>query len=251
MVPPPHIVFVHGFLDDGATWTSVIDAVDLPADRAVTVDLPGMAGAPEHPGPFTLDGYVDEVSAVVDRIEGPVVLVGQSMGAQVAELVAARSDRVAGLVLLTPMPLRGTQLPDEAVAPFRALGGDLEGLTGTRRALSANFPDAELARLNEHGVRIPPSTTAAVVDIWNLGTGGERAESAYPGPVLVVRGAADPLCTEDLVAAEVAPRFRDVRVAVVEGAGHWPHVEQPAALAPLLDEFLGRARRDVDTAVGG
>ena len=57
---------------------------------------------------------------ILEGIDGPVIVVGQSLGTQVAELVAAQhSDQVRGLVLLTPVPLGGTQLPDEVVAPFR------------------------------------------------------------------------------------------------------------------------------------
>jgi pimeloyl-ACP methyl ester carboxylesterase len=65
------------------------------------------------------------VGAVVDRLAKPFVIVGQSMGAPIAELAAAaRPDRALGLLLLlTRVRLAGMRLPDAVVETFRALGG--------------------------------------------------------------------------------------------------------------------------------
>jgi esterase len=52
-------------------------------------------------------------------------------------------------------------------------------------------------------------------------------------PVLLV-GTEDTFTNTDAI----APRFADVRQAHVAGAGHWPHVEQPAAAARILTDFI-------------
>lgn len=73
---------------------------------------------------------------------------GQNLGTQVAELVASqRPDHVRGLVLLTPVPLAGTQLPDEVVAPFRACGGDRAAQRRARAELPPHLSDKQLDRL--------------------------------------------------------------------------------------------------------
>jgi len=53
-----------------------------------------------------------------------------------------------------------------------------------------------------------------------------------------VRGGDDGFITEELVATAVSPRFASAQTVVIERAGHWPHLEQPAALAAQLDRFL-------------
>lgn len=75
----------------------------------MTIDLPGMGKAADDPGPFSLDRLAEAVASVVDAVGRSTVLVGHSMGgAQVAELVARiRPRQIAGLVLLTPVPLGG------------------------------------------------------------------------------------------------------------------------------------------------
>jgi pimeloyl-ACP methyl ester carboxylesterase len=40
-------------------------------------------------------------------------------------------------------------------------------------------------------------------------------------------------------ADEFAQRLSHARVEVIEGAGHAPHLEQPAVVAPIFTAFLG------------
>ena len=91
---------------------------------AVRDDLPGFgarSGAVADACSATLESLAAEAGDFIAGIDGPVIVVGQSLGTQVAELVAAQhAEHVRGLVLLTPVPLGGTQLPDAVVAPFRA-----------------------------------------------------------------------------------------------------------------------------------
>ena len=57
------------------------------------------------------DAELRAVGAVVEALDKPVILIAQSMGTLVAELVAVdHSDRVQALVLLSPVPLAGVHL---------------------------------------------------------------------------------------------------------------------------------------------
>jgi pimeloyl-ACP methyl ester carboxylesterase len=58
-------------------------------------------------------------------------------------------------------------------------------------------------------------------------------------PVLVVAGDLD-LAHIRARAKEVASRMAGARMQVMEGAAHLPGLEQPAAFAALLRDFLGR-----------
>src|SRR5437773_4115630 len=92
----PIVLFIHGFLDGATVWDPVVAELGERAADSVRVDLAGMGARAHEPGPFTLDRFADDVGRQVEALGKPVVLVGQSMGAQVAELVAAKSPtRVA------------------------------------------------------------------------------------------------------------------------------------------------------------
>jgi hypothetical protein len=58
--------------------------------------------------------------------------------------------------------------------------------------------------------------------------------------VVVVRGARDPFVTAELVDDHVLPRFADVTGVTVDGAGHWPHLERPDAVAAVVDDLVAR-----------
>jgi pimeloyl-ACP methyl ester carboxylesterase len=235
----PAVVFVHGFLDDRSVWDKVIDELRTSGIETIRLDLAGLGDRAGAGGPFTYERLAADVGAVVDTVGKPFVIVGQSMGAPIAELVAtARPERALGLVLLTPVPLAGTRLPDEVVEPFRSLGADAEAQRGVRQQLSVGLSDADLDRLVTTGLQVRPDVVRALVDCWNTGLRDAPEQSRYAGPVLIVRGADDGFVSDDLVATAVAPRFASARTVVVERAGHWPHLEQPAAVAAELDRLL-------------
>src|ERR1700751_3205217 len=165
----PTVLLIHGFLDDASVWDGLVERLGGEVD-AVRYDLPGFgtrSGSLGAARGATLESLAAEASDVVRRIGGPVIVVGQSLGTQVAELVATQHpDRVRGLVLLPPVPLGGTRLPDEAVARFRALGGDRDALRGARAELSPNLGGEQLDRLTDIGAPVASDVGSHYVDVW-------------------------------------------------------------------------------------
>lgn len=104
----PTIVFLPGYASDMSGSKAVaIEAWAHSTGRAfLRFDY---AGCGESEGAFadqTLASWRDDALAMIDRVvEGPVVLVGSSMGGWIMLLVAkARPDRVAGLVGIAAAP---------------------------------------------------------------------------------------------------------------------------------------------------
>jgi pimeloyl-ACP methyl ester carboxylesterase len=235
------VVFVPGFLDDQGVWDRVIALSRSVGVEFVQLDLAGCGERRNEQGPFHLGRFVADVASVIDALAKPVVLVGQSMGAQIAELAAVSAgERLVGLVLLTPVPLAGARLPPDAVAAFSSLAGEMQAQREARRQLSVSLPAADLERLATSGARIRPEVVGALVDCWNNGSADAPATSAYDGPVLLLRGAGDPFVTREMFAEGVEPRFPSAHSVKVDDSGHWPHLEQPATVAAHLDAFLTR-----------
>jgi len=237
------IVFVHGFLDDRHSWDSVAEKL-AHSGEVVQVDLCGCGDRRDESGPFTYERLASEVGEVVDRLGKNFVIVGQSMGSNVAELVAAaRPEKARGLVLVAPVPLGGTHLPDEAVEPFRSLGerGE-EAQREARRQLSVALSEEGMDRLVTAGSGLRPEVVRELAETWNNGHADGQKESRYAGPVLVLRGSGDPFVTEELTAGAVVPRFSSVVSDVIESAGHWAHVEQPDRVASAIASFIETCR---------
>jgi len=235
----PTVLLIHGFLDDATVWDGLVDCLGGEVS-AVRYDLPGFgrrSGSVGEARSTTLESLAAEAGEIVGGIDGPVIVVGQSLGTQVAELVAAQHpDRVPGLVLLTPVPLGGTQLPDEVVAPFRALGGDRDAQRDVRAVLSPHLSEDQLDRLADLGAHVAADVVSHYVNVWNAGMGHQPAASAFNGPVLIIRGGADTFVTEQLVNA-VSPRFAEADVKVIDTGGHWVHLEYPGVVAAMILDF--------------
>ena len=235
----PTVVLIHGFLDDATVWDGLLECIAGEVG-AVRYDLPGFGarrGSVAEASRVTLESLAAEAGEIVAEIGGPVIVVGQSLGTQVAELVAAQHpDEVRGLVLLTPVPLGGTRLPDEIVAPFRALGGDRVAQRGLRAELSPHLSDDQLDRLADVGAPVVRDVTAHYVDVWNNGVSDTPTTSAFGGPALIIRGGADGFVTEQLVNS-INASFVDPELKVIEKGGHWLHVEHPGTVATMILDF--------------
>jgi len=94
----------------------------------------------------------------------------------------------------------------------------------------------------------PQVTAIQQLDAWTGGHPQGDQPSPVSAPVLLVGGSEDTFSSAELIRDVVAPRFADVRTAQVPGAGRWPHVEQPAAVAQILDNFLTSLNRPASAA---
>jgi esterase len=236
----PTVLLIHGFLDDATVWDGLIESLGGEVG-AVRYDLPGFgtrSGSVADASVVTLEALAAEAGDIVAAIDGPVIVVGQSLGTQVAELVAAQCpDRVRGLVLLSPVPLGGTQLPDAVVAPFRALGGDRVAQRRLRADLSPHLSEEQLDRLADVGAPVAVDVTAHYVDVWNNGISDAPTTSAFSGAVVIIRGGADGFVTEQLVDA-ISPRFVQPEVKVIDKGGHWVHAEYAGTVATMILDFI-------------
>jgi pimeloyl-ACP methyl ester carboxylesterase len=98
----PTIVLVHGAFGDASSWRNVFDLLDGGEYTLLAAALP-------------LRGVASDVAyleAVIDQLDGPVVLVGHSYAGCVIT-VAGVSDKVAGLVYVDAfMPDAGESITD-------------------------------------------------------------------------------------------------------------------------------------------
>jgi pimeloyl-ACP methyl ester carboxylesterase len=104
----PTILFLPGYASD-MTGTKALAIEAWARERGQAFVRFDYAGCGASPGVFeeqTLAGWRDDALAMIDHaIEGPVVLVGSSMGGWIALLAARdRPDRVVGMVGIAPAP---------------------------------------------------------------------------------------------------------------------------------------------------
>lgn len=194
--------------------------------RVLAVDLPGFGRAPKPGPPLTVEDYAGLVGAFIDAgAIGPVVVVGHSMGAQIAAALARRRpDLVAAVVLVGPVMAPVDATPVRAAA--RLL---VDTLRESAHSNALVFTDY---------VRCGPRWYLAVLPSMLA----YRVEDDLPAlemPVTVVRGERDPIArsewTRTIASAALGVRFVDV-----PGAPHVVMLSHPHAVAREVRRLSSR-----------
>lgn len=244
---PSRLVLVHGFAQTAACWGPV--ATELAQSHDVTaVELPGHG---DRPAP-ALD--LPDTAATVAERAGRAVYVGYSFGGRVClQLALDHPDVVAGVVLIGataglegPSDRAERRAADDALAERIEAGGVEAFLDGwLALPLFAGLPAHhhfrhERARNTAAGLAasLRLAGTGAQEPLWHRL--GELGLAGFP--VLVMAGAQDGkfAAIGQRLAAAIGPA---AELALVEGAGHTAHLEQPERFLAILRGWLARHGR--------
>jgi pimeloyl-ACP methyl ester carboxylesterase len=100
------IVLIPGFWLDGDSWNQVAAPLRDAGHSIHALTLPGLESRDADRTAITFQDHVDAVTAAIDAIDAPVVLVGHSGGGAIAwAAVDARADRVARVIYVDSGPL--------------------------------------------------------------------------------------------------------------------------------------------------
>jgi pimeloyl-ACP methyl ester carboxylesterase len=230
----PPLVLVHGAGGSAELWQPQLDGLG-DAAHLVAPDLPGH-GPLGGPGGPSIAAYAEWLEAFLDALgTGRVVLAGHSMGGAVAQTLAlARSERLAGLILV------GTGARLRVLVRILELLRErpVEGLSLIRElSYAAGTPRERVAvadRVLREGAPLVTLGDLLACDRFDV---RERLGDIRI-PTLVVTGAEDRL-TPLKYGRFLASAIPGARLVEVAGAGHFPQLEQPEAVNGAIREFLG------------
>ena len=102
----PPLLFIHGLAGDHRHWTKNIETLSK-YRRCLAIDLPGHGHSGKADYPFTLNFFIQVIRAFLEEKGlSQVILVGHSMGAQIATLLALwHPQLIKHLVLIAPAGL--------------------------------------------------------------------------------------------------------------------------------------------------
>jgi pimeloyl-ACP methyl ester carboxylesterase len=265
------IVCVHGLGGSHVNWMTV--APGLARLGHVTVpDLPGFGLSPAAPGGVSFHHLRDGLDRYIRTLDGPVTLIGNSMGGTLAMVQAALApETVSRLVLVSPAaPFLPEEKPDPMVAAWFAaylapgLGRLLvsgrrtfvDPATVSRWVLelcaarpSRLTPDIlthhiEIAEQRQHLPGIDVAFLGAVRTLLAF-VGRRRAfdriVAAVASPTMVIHGDMDRLVP--VAAAHRLGRLRpDWQVEILAEVGHIAMLEVPATFIELVEGWMRSAR---------
>jgi pimeloyl-ACP methyl ester carboxylesterase len=240
----PPLLILHGLFGSGSNWRSV--ARHLVGSHTVhCVDLRNHGASP-WADTMAYDEMADDVLQLCDRLglKAPAVM-GHSMGGKTAMALALRHpQRVGRLIVVDVAPVSYA----DTLTPFAEAMRSVNVIAAATRAevqssLRQAVPDPAVVpflmqnlvmhnhhfdwRLNLLGI------SASMPQL--CGFPSELLGSRFEGPVAVIAGEHSNYVTGPDGTA-FRPMFPRATVEVVEGAGHWVHVDRP-------DAFLAGVRR--------
>ncbi len=252
------LIFLHFLGGSGREWTGVTDRLQ-DQFRCVALDLPGFGESADLPG-----YSVAEMADAVERALGSLaperwLLVGHSMGAKVATVLARRLANAAatdgpvwrrgleGMVTVAGSPPSPEPMGEgQRAKMLRSLGERQADAAKDHQAanqfirdnLAGELPTAEFGLLTTDVHRM----SRAAWNAW-LESGSKEDWSDRVGvldlPALVIAGAEDgPLGPEGQRRLMLPHLGGADTVKVIAGASHLMPVEAPGELAGLIREFV-------------
>lgn len=240
----PAVVFSNSLGSDFRIWQAVADRL-AGRYRILLYDKRGHGLSDAPPGPCTIDDHADDLLALLGHFGiASTPVVGVSVGGMIAQRLATRApQRVTALVLCSTAAKIGTL--ESWTARIDSVRAD--GIASIADAVMANWftPGFRRDRSADYEgwrnmlVRTPVEgyvgTCSALRDADLRADAGNIA-----APTLCIAGAHDGSTPPDLVRA-TADLIPGARFTVIEDAAHIPGVEQPVALADLIENHLREA----------
>lgn len=240
------VLFLHGWMMSRKAWS-----FQKPLSaffRFITMELRGHGDSREPE--FSYDNCVNDICELLAQLRiDHVVLVGWSMGAQIAmRFYSTMSWKVAGMILVGGTPCFCSQsdyafgVPlSEVRSMAQRLKRDYEATTG--EFFKAMFSDGEISKSDLRRIagrvigRIP-DYPVAIAALKALSDSDFR--SLLPGisvPVLLVHGSEDRICLPG-ASEYMSSIIPEARLELIEQRGHAPFLSCPERFNSLITGFV-------------
>lgn len=247
------VVFVHGNPGPMDDWNDLAPAVAAFA-RVVAVDMPGY-GRSEHPRRFdyTIDGYGRYLGALLDHlnVERAHLVLHDFGGPWGLRWAIDHPHQLASLTFINCGVLEGYQWHRFARIWQTPILGELAQLMtssrGMQRALNAMSPKPMPRSFTDRIMKYADwGHKRAVLRLYRasrkVGESANLLASApftKTTPVCVIWGDGDPFIPVEF-AEKQKKYFPRAEVHVLHGLGHWPFIDDVAAVKGPLVDFLRR-----------
>lgn len=243
----PLVLMVPGMGELRSTYRFLTPLLVAAGYTVATADLRGHGDSDATFATYGDVATAGDIAALIGGLGGPAVVVGNSMAAGAAVIVAAEHpDLVSALVLVGPF-VRNPAVNPALALMFRimmarpwvtaAWKAYLPTLySGTKPADFAEYRDAAIAAMKRPGYARAFSFTTRT----DHGPAAARLHTVS-APTLVVMGEKDPDFPDQRAEADWIGRELRGDVVMVPDAGHYPHAQRPELTASAIVAFLTRA----------
>jgi pimeloyl-ACP methyl ester carboxylesterase len=246
----PAVICVPGLGDLRQQYRDIQPLLVRDGFRVVTMDLRGMGESSVDWPTYTAANVGGDMVALIRHLDVPrAYILGNSMAGGSAVWAAAEvPERVAGLVLIDPF-VGQEQSPSFAMrAAMHVLFQRPWGPAVWRTYYKSLYKGAPPADLSEYADKLEANLKergrfeALKGMLWASQAPCAARIGQVRAPVLVIVGADDPDFDDPRAQAKSVVQHLHGTVFIVQGAGHYPHVEYPRMVANEIDGFFRSAR---------
>ncbi|WP_440107721.1 alpha/beta fold hydrolase [Streptosporangium sp. H16] len=255
----PLVVLAHGMGDSREAYRFLAPALVEAGYRVAAVDLRGHGESSVGWASYTRTALAGDLIALVRHLGGPAVLVGHSIAGGAATIAAAKApELVTALVELAPFTRKQqVRLGDLRVAAYRRGATHLMGTTilGSTRQwakyLDLAYPGVKPAdwdvRTKQITAMLQEPGRMKVLQAMGKISPADAGEQLgnVTCPTLIVQGSLDPDWVSPRAEGEAIVAGLPTglgRLEMIDGAGHYPHVQYPQQTLAAILRFLGGVR---------
>ncbi|MFI9642067.1 alpha/beta fold hydrolase [Micromonospora sp. NPDC051925] len=258
-VAGPLVVLAHGMGDSREAYRFLAPALAQAGYRVAAVDLRGHGESSVGWPSYTRTAIAGDLIALVRHLGGPAVLIGHSIAGGAATIAAVQApELVTALVELAPFTRKQQiRLGDLRNAAYRRGTTHLIGtalLGSTRqwaRYLDTAYPGTKPTdwdtRLKQITAMLQQPGRMRVLQKMGMTSPADAGEhlGKVTCPVLIVQGTLDPdwaspKAEGEAIVADLPTGLG--RLEMLDGAGHYPHVQFPQQTLAMVLPFLAGIR---------
>ena len=240
------LVFLHGIGGNRTNWTAQLEAL---ADdcHAIAWDARGYGRSDDYAGALAFTDFSDDLLRLLDHLGvARAHLCGLSMGGRIAlDFHDRHADRVASLILVDTFPGYDSSFTQAGRERFvrerrqplldgRSLADIAPPLA--RSLVSPKAAPAVVQRLIDSMCMLHQESYLKAIEAMTMYAPMSDV-SSIKVPVQIIVGADDKL-TPPSVSRTMAAAIADVRLLVLEDAGHLSNLEQPQAFNACVRGFM-------------
>lgn len=233
----PALVFVHGWCCNRNHWRRQVEHF-APQFTVVAIDLAGHGELGLHREAWTIPAFGQDVVAVIKQLDlAQVVLLGHSMGgAVIVEAALQTPTQVIGLVGIDTFraiaQTRTKAVIDAFLGPLRLNFREAANAFVSSQMFVPTSEPAFVAAIAKEMAAAPPQMAIGAAEALIGHDAQVRAGlQAIRAPICAINAAYHPTDQE-------AARRYGVRVALMEGVGHFLMMEDYATFNQLLNEAI-------------
>jgi len=246
----PPVVLIHGYTDNARDWVPLLPYLSK-RFRLILVDIRGHGKSSKPECCYTRLDFAYDIKLLLDALSiRQADVIGHSLGSIIAQTFAEywpeRTDRIVLVSSTGGRPPGSTAPPQfDFAAEIRKLKDPIDPdspfMIAWWDSPTPVNPDF-IRRQRQDSAAIPLKIWLAVLDQALPGaTTYTDLQSTLPrlkAPTLLIWGSKDPLM-EEPVRKTLREALPGAQVKIFEGLGHNPFWEDPAAVARVINAFLG------------